>query len=590
MILHALHDYYHRKAALNDGSMPLPGLEWKKLPFIIVIDADGRFINLEDTREGGKDAGKKFLVPRSKTRTSPKAYEIAFLLWDHRGYVLGYEPNDKSIGMLRLKSFINEIRKLPPEVLRVPQIAAVVRFYEQQEHKKVLEHAAWADCKKTGRCNMSFRMMGEGGLVCDCPELHAHIAANPTGQNEKKIVLGSCLITGKIGPIARIHQDTRIRAGEKDKKAKKLVGFQKKSGYDSYNKEQAFNAPVGESAEFAYTTALNVLLNSPRNRLRFIVGDAVTVFWAQRPDDFEKMFSAFFETPPEDDPDADMRAVQALYQMPYDGKGTADEENRFYVLGLSPNVARIAVRFWHQGTIPQFAAAIRRHFDDLDIVRPAGDEHPNALFRLLSAVAQEDKAGNIPPNLAGDIVNAVLSGGPYPATLLQQTLRRIRADLGSREKQRSRADRDRIGRIRAALLKAYINRFQRSRRMREKELAVSLDTQNENIGYRLGRLFAVLEKIQKEAQPGLNAGIRERSYGAASSRPTTVFPRLLVLKNHHLAKLSAGRKINMERLIGSIAEELPPDWPAYLSLEDQARFAVGYYHQTQDFFTAKDKE
>lgn len=116
---------------------------------------------------------------------------------------------------------------------------------------------------------------------------------------------------------------------------------------------------------------------------------------------------------------------------------------------------------------------------------------------------------------------------------------------------------------------------------------MELDTNQTSVGYQLGRLFAVLEKIQEEANPGINATIRERFYGAACATPVTVFANLMRLKNHHLAKLeNKGRVVNFERLLGEIIANLS-DFPAHLSLHEQALFAIGYYHQRQDFFNKK---
>jgi CRISPR-associated protein Csd1 len=182
---------------------------------------------------------------------------------------------------------------------------------------------------------------------------------------------------------------------------------------------------------------------------------------------------------------------------------------------------------------------------------------------------------NVPPNLAGAVIVGILDGTPYPITLLHQCVRRIRAE-------------QQVNRARAAILKAYINRFNRFHNPKEKEVIMALDRSNINVGYRFGRLFAVLEKIQEESSPGINATIRDRFYGAASTTPITVFPQLLKLKNHHLAKLNPGRKVNFEKEIAEIFDELKDDLPAHLTLDLQARFAVGYYHQRQDFFKKKD--
>jgi CRISPR-associated protein Csd1 len=222
------------------------------------------------------------------------------------------------------------------------------------------------------------------------------------------------------------------------------------------------------------------------------------------------------------------------------------------------------------------AARIRRHFDDLAIERSQRDPPYLSLFRLLVSLATQGKADNIPPNLGGELIRSVLADLPYPQTLVAAAVRRIRAE-------------HQVTYPRAALIKACVNRATRygNPEMKE-ELKMSLDEANRNVGYRLGRLFAVLEKIQEEANPGINATIRDRYYGAAASNPVTVFSTLLRLKNHHVAKLeNRGRAVNMEKRIGEIIEGIG-DFPAQLSLADQARFAIGYYHQRQDFFRKND--
>jgi CRISPR-associated protein Csd1 len=241
------------------------------------------------------------------------------------------------------------------------------------------------------------------------------------------------------------------------------------------------------------------------------------------------------------------------------------------VLGLAPNAARIAVRFWHAGTVGETARQIKRHFDDCSVVHGPNQPEYLSLFRLLVSTATQGKGENIAPNLGGDFMKAILAGTPYPLNLLAAAIRRCRAE---RE----------ISYPRAALIKGILAREARYYQKTEKEVGMGLNPSNTNVGYRLGRLFAVLEKTQEEANPGINATIRDRFYGAASSTPVTAFPHLMKLKNHHLAKLeNRGRAVNLEKAIGEIVCGIE-DFPAHLSLHDQGRFAVGYYHQRQDFF------
>ena len=247
------------------------------------------------------------------------------------------------------------------------------------------------------------------------------------------------------------------------------------------------------------------------------------------------------------------------------------------MLGLAPNNARLAVRLWNVNTVRELAANIRQHFDDLAIVRSPRDPEYLPLWRLLVATAAQGKSENIPPLLAGEMLRAILAGTPYPQTLLVAALQRIRAEQGA------------VNYVRAALIKAVLVRNARYSPAKQ-EVDVSLDPQNLNIGYRLGRLFAVLERAQALASGDLNATIRDRFYGAASATPVTAFPYLLnKLAPHHLNKLATGQKVWLESLIGQILEAVT-QFPPHLNLDDQGRFAIGYYHQRQDFFTKKPSD
>jgi CRISPR-associated protein Csd1 len=338
-----------------------------------------------------------------------------------------------------------------------------------------------------------------------------------------------------------------------------------------------FNAPIGKRATFNYTTALNHLLHRD-SRQRLQVGDATTVFWSKRASVLEDDLTDLLGEPAKDNPDAHTSKIRSLYRAVERGGYTPDDgDNEFYVLGLSPNAARISVRFWEVGTVAEISRRILQHFEDLSIVHgPRDPSHPS-LFRLLVHTATQGKTDNIPPNLGGDLMRAVLTGGDYPYSLLQAAVRRNRA-----ERQ--------VDYYRAALIKAVINRWQRHRQQRETEIKVSLDPSNNHSGYRLGRLFAVLERIQEEAQKGINQSIRDKFYGAASASPLSVFSNLMKLKNHHLTKLdNPGRVTYFEKLIGEIVDGLH-SFPAQMPLPEQGLFAIGYYHQRQDFFKGKPTE
>jgi len=583
VILQALKEYYDRKADDPESGIASEGFEKKELQFLIVIKENGEFVSMEDTRErvGTKLVARLFLLPRSKGRSGSRSYETTFLLWDHVGYLLGQPADDEKSAKQHI-TWLDSLKNLPANLATDTGVQAVLRFYDSGGAKKVTSTTEFQECLKAPQRNMSFRLVGDLFPV-PCRKMVQEYVRNTTAttsneseeeteESKQGAKTGVCLVTGERGEIARTHGRTPI-----NKDTKCLVGLQKNCGYDSYGKEQGYNAPVIKSTEFAYVTGLNTLLKTKSQRMT--VGDASTVFWSEKKTSFESDFSFFFSEPPKDDPAAGARAVKALFDSVHSGAYCEDKgETRFYVLGLAPNAARISVRFWQVGTISEFSGRIRQHFEDLAIIKSDKEPKHYSTWRLLVNVATQDKSENIPPNIAGDFMRAILTGAPYPATLLQAALRRIHSDTENRVKP-----------VRAALLKAYLNRYHRVHPSpNHKEIRMSLDNSQPSIGYQLGRLFATLEKIQEEANPGINATIRERFYGAACATPVTVFANLMRLKNHHLAKMdNRGRVVYFERLLGEIVGRFD-DFPAHLDLHEQGRFAIGYYHQRQDFFTKRD--
>lgn len=569
MILQVLKEYYDRKAADPEGGLAPEGFEPKAIPFVLVLDAEGKLVQLADRREGEgrKRQAKSVLVPQGVKKTSGVA---ANLLWDTAEYVLGVDTKGRPERVTEQHAAFRErLRAAFRDTHEDAGVHAVCRFldHHRAEALEVLAvHPLWPEILETNPV-MTFRLNDDAELVCQRPGVVAALTEAHGSAPD-----GICLVAGKPDTIERLHAPIKGVWGAQTSGAN-IVSFNL-GAFNSYGKSQSFNAPVGKRAAFAYTTALNHLL-AKGSRQRVQVGDASTVFWAEKPSGtaFESVFLDFLN-PPHDDPDAGSRAVASLYRSVRDGKPlTADDGQRFYVLGLAPNAARIAVRFWHVATISELGGAFRRYFDEVDIVRPAFDANaPLTLFRLLTSTALLGKAENMPPNLGGDVMRAILAGSRYPETLLQGALRRIRAERT-------------VTWPRAALLKAYL-----IRNLNDKEMTVSLNEENTDSGYRLGRLFAALERVQERAQGNLNASIRERYYGAYAATPVTVLPLLMKLKNHHLAKLqNRGEVVNIEKLFGAIISGIGTV-PARLTLAQQAQLAVGYYHQRQAFFSKPDTE
>jgi len=545
------------------------GFEWKEIPYVVVLDLEGNPVGLDCTYEGiGKARrAKKFLIPQSEKRASNIK---ANLLWDNPEYVFGIPTKGKPDRVAELhNAFVEKIESLGDTEDK--GLIAVRRFLTNENRKKVVQTFETWDRLLDEGANVSFKLAGETSLVCESETVKRCIQNSTATEGAEQ---GICLVTGKPDVIERLHPPIKGVWGAQSVGAN-IVSFNL-DAFRSFGKDQGANAPVGEEAAFAYTTALNHLLNKDSTQ-RMQVGDASTVFWSARVSFLEQHFVDFFGEPPKDDPDRNTRAVADLFHAVRNGTlPEPDRETRFYVLGLAPNASRLAIRFWISDTVINMAEKICSHFDDVHIIHGPREQDTLSLFRLLVSTATAGKSENIPPNLAGGTMRAILQGLPYPRTLLQASLRRIRAE-------------HEVTYPRASLIKACINRtVKNSASKKERELTVSLDESNINIGYRLGRLFAALEKVQQEANPGINATIRDKFYGAASGTPVAVFANLMRLKNHHLAKMeSTGRRIQFEKLIGAIMESIS-DFPPHLSLADQGRFAIGYYHQMQNFFTKKD--
>ena len=582
MILQALKEYYDRKAADPDSGIAPEGWEKKEIPFLVVLDRDGKFLQFEDTRSmrGKKLRARSFLVP---SLGEAKGNGIkANLFWENIEYMFGISAKavNKSKRVAEQHAeFKRRIHAIPG---RCPVLDTVNKFIDSISLEAIQASQLWAEIMKSNQ-PLLLAIAGHGPVTND----HALVGMineylRPTGAE------GLCLVTGANDVIATLETpikgvyDANPTGGHLVAVNNKITSYGNAGAtpsFASYMKEQGANSPIGKRASLAYTKALNTLLGKDSTQ-QMRVGEATTIFWSDRQVDFEDQFGALFADPPKDNPDHHIQAVRALLEAPKTGALPGDDGSgvTFFVLGLSPNVSRIAVRFWFKKPLPEMKEQIRRHFRDLELVHGPKDKLVLSLYQLLVTTAALGKAKNIPPNLEGDMMRAIMEGLPYPASILQAAIRRIKAE---RE----------IPYIRAALVKACINRRARfGKQNPQEELSVSLDITNPSVGYRLGRLFSVLEKIQEGANPGINATIRDRYYAAASSSPVTVFGRLMTLKNHHLSKLdSPGRRINLERLIGEIVSDIR-DFPAHLNLDEQGRFAIGYYHQRQDLFTKKEKQ
>ena len=564
MILKALYDYYNRCEGLAQK-----GLELKEIGYLIVIDKDGSFLRIE-SRMKDKKTAQAFIVLQTVKRSGKKY--IPNYLWDNYEYVIGGSGESTK----KNKTFLNMIAAFKEQAVNDSYLDAIAKFYKNNGviEETIKKDLLYDEMLKSNK-NISFLLQGEFKIAAEDKAVWDLVL----NQNNDDIN-GTCLVTGQKRSISRLHTKIKLT-----KDTGPLVSFKTDRGYDSYGKEQGYNAQISEEAEFAYTTALNAMLQKGSHN-KFCVGNRTFVFWASSNNEAseqteESLFDLLEYTEEEvDDPNAKIEQVRKVFTAIYSGSLKTSLEDRFYILGLAPNSARIAVVYWSESSLREFAGKILQHFKDMEIIDTRKEGKPYMGIKdMLAAVTLSGKQSEATPNLPEAIVNSIFQGTTYPFTLFSACIRRIRAESGSHDKKAIRI-------ARMAIIKAYLNRTNSN----NQKIEIMLDKSNTNQGYLCGRLFAVLDKIQEDAN-GISS-IRERYMNAASATPASVFATILNLSSHHMEKLTNdGKKIFFEKMKQEIMDKIPATgFPAHLNLQDQGRFFIGYYHQRQEFFTKKEEE
>lgn len=594
MILQRLVEYYDRLAVdpATADAMPKPGYSLQKISFCVVLNPDGTLNQIASMlREEKKKLLPQMKLVPGQSKPSGSGLNPCFL-WDNAAYMLGVKFDDEAPD--RTKKAFEAFRDRHVSIendVNDPAFSAVCTFLKNWNPAEVLENRKEYE-PRLGSFGV-FRLASEMRFVHEDPKVLAYWASHDAAEkSEAGEGNGFCLITGRREPIARLHQPAIKGVRDAQSSGALLVSFND-NAYESYGKEQGENAPVSAAAAFKYTNALNHLL--ARDERKVFLGDATVVFWAEKPNIVEDAAAMVWGEQSfayvADDAPAEHKArvnqVGRFLKQLRQGYSTGEaidaaDKTGFYVLGLSPNASRISVRFWYDGTIGELKKRLARYLRDIELVGKRDDERPLSIKRLVTICGRAiDKNGGVtydddavPPTLEGAVARAVLFGTPYPRLLLNTLLNRIRADGDVRH--------DRVAGIKAYLI--------RTSRDDLKEVPVALDTTRTEPAYVTGRLFALLEKIQSDSAGGdLNATIKDRYFSAASATPGLVFPRLIRLSNHHLAKMETPQKIYYERQLGEVMGKLDR-FASHMLLEDQGLFAVGYFHQRQDLFTKRTKD
>ncbi len=596
MILQSLLRYYEILADDPESGIARPGWAYVKVSLIASLSPEGELLGLIPCKIQQQRGKKLAEVPQLMLMPEPAkktAGVHANFLCENTEYVFGLDTKGRPERTRRCFEAFREkhLRLLGP--LEVPEARAICRFVSRWNPDTAAQHPllqSSLDDLAAG-ANIAFQLEG-GRLLHKVPEIQAAWEADREAGSST--VRGQCLVSGELRPIARLHPSIKGVQGAQAVGAS-IVSFNARA-YESYGREngQGLNAPVSEYAAFAYTTVLNRLLADSAYRMR--LGDATVVYWAEAPGTAYQEVSQLFMNPPMDEGGTNAvqdtatesmigRAIGKVASgLPVASAFHLDPNVQFCILALSPNSARLSVRFFLRDSFGNFLERITAHYRDLQLAHAPFEPEVFPPWKLLAeTVSPTSRDKSASPLLSGAVMRAILTGSPYPESLASAIHLRIRAE-------------HEVSYYKAAILKACLLRKRLKPSDRE-VLTVSLNEQSTNKAYVLGRLFSVLEKLQQEAHSDpkgkveLNSSIRDRYFTSACASPSSVFSILLCLSNTHISKSKYGkiRSIQIENLLGKLNVNDDP-FPAQLSLDDQGIFILGYYHQKSANYAKSEKK
>ncbi len=583
MILQALTRYY--ESLMESDKLSKPGWDSAfKVSYALRIDENGNLLDIVSLMQEQQVGKKTKLLPRNmKVPAHPvrSSGAKACFLCDNSSYFLGIDNKGKPDFT---KKCFAAAKKLHHELLDnvdSPAAKAVINYFDNWNPDEATENPLIKPIfnELTNNANLIFYYLRFDSVIDDPKIADAWQKHYDVGSDEvSDSTNGICLVTGEPSQIALVHPSIKGLRGAQSSGAA-IVSFNAPA-FESYGHEsdQGRNAPVGKYAAFAYTAALNYLL-ADSNHCRY-VGDTAIVCWAEHgATEYQDMSVGWMSGDNDGISDKDLTAaLKSLANgKSYDWNGfELSPDEHFYFLGLAPNAARISVRFFIENSFGGFARNIEKHYERLEIVRPAFDDKVRLSPRQLlwETVNKNERSPSPSPRLSGDLLQAILTDTRYPATLLNAVTLRIRAEKD-------------ITRGRAAILKAYYLKNENSQCPKE-VLTVELNEQTEYLPYVLGRLFSVLEEIQEKANPDINTTIKDKYFNSASATPATIIPLLVNLSEKHLRKLDDKSKIYLSKKKGAIMSMIHETYPTRMTLAEQGAFQLGYYHENQARYTKKE--
>lgn len=581
MLLQSLVKLY--EAWAEKGEIEKLGWNPVKISYGVSLDQEGNvdeIIHLKtNAPKGNKEIPSLISLPMPVKRSVGVASNF---LYDNATYVFGYDNSNKPD---RAKQCFDCFRSVGNKVLENSddEFSTVIKKFLQKDYS---EFENLSDLLTELNCTET--------TVDDILNKGANLLLMPLGKfpTDSKTICeswnsyyehsdaprGVCLVTGKDDHIAKLHPVIKGIRGAQAAGAS-LVSFNA-TAFDSYGKENGYNAPVSEYAAFAYTSALNKLVSD--NDHKVFSGDTTVVCWTEDgesayQDVFAGIFNSDDEVKQKDLHDTIVSIVNGN-EVKWEGI-PLNPSNNFYILGISPNSARLSVRFFIQNTFGKVMENLLKNQQRMEMVKP-GFEKFNyiPLWRILGeTVNKKSRDKKCKPHLAGDVLNSIINDYNYPSTLYYGILGRISAEQN-------------INWVKASVLKAYLLKNYES--TYKEEITVDYNENSNNKAYLLGVLFSNLEEIQNTANPGIKSTIRDRYFTAASSTPSRVFPILIDLAQNHIKKIpNVGAKVNCQKMLTETMSKLGDKFPNRLKLDEKGMFQLGYYQRTQERFTGKeDKE
>lgn len=398
----------------------------------------------------------------------------------------------------------------------------------------------------------------------------------PSPENEKDAVIGQCAVSGKTGPLARLHDSVSgIKGGLAT--GVNLVCFNN-SAFESYGREQSYNSSISVESMKKYTKALKYLVSSPKHKQ--IIDDMTILFWANTAgaeDPYLNVFSFAVFPSQEGISDEDLKSVFIrLAAGKMSDLTDIDVTTQFYVLGIKPNSSRLSVKIFERNSFGKMMRNVAKHCRDMSF---SPEDRQLSLWEIDRTLQSPLTNEAVDPALQAKLLLAVIKGTPYPQSMLTTAVRRCKTDHDDAKKKFYAVSSTRARIIKACLIRKNI--------ISEGEYNM-LQENSTDTAYNLGRLFAVLEKVQTEALGDINATIKDKYFSSACATPYLVFPRLLKLAQPHLAKLDDGNRIYKDKLIQEILSKID-GFPKTCDTQRQGMFILGYYQQKQKFYEKKDK-